>query len=105
MQYSTCTVHNTAPPSFAAVALWFAAQAALHLLLPGPRIEGVPLPDGRRLRYKLTGFRNLLATLARVAADLSDTYFDHLGWAAGLWLVGSAVWLAFLGPKLLGWRR
>jgi Delta14-sterol reductase len=50
--------------SFAAVALWFAAQAALHLLLPGPRIEGVPLPDGRRLRYKLTGFRNLLATLA-----------------------------------------
>jgi hypothetical protein len=43
--------------------------------------------------------------LARVAADLSHTYFDHLGWAAGLWLAGSAVWLAFLGPRLLGVRR
>lgn len=50
--------------SAAAVALWFAAQAALHLLLPGPRIEGVMLATGERLRYKLTGFKNLLATLA-----------------------------------------
>ena len=50
--------------SSAAVALWFAAQAALHLLLPGPRIEGVLLASGERLRYKLTGFGNLLATLA-----------------------------------------
>ena len=50
--------------SFAAVALWFAAQAGLHLLLPGPRIQGVLLSTGKRLNYKLTGFRNLLATLA-----------------------------------------
>lgn len=51
--------------SFAAVSLWFAFQAALHLLLPGPRIQGVELPEGRgRLRYKLTGFKNLLFTLA-----------------------------------------
>lgn len=50
--------------SFAAVALWFAAQAALHLLLPGPRIQGVLLPTGRKLEYKLTGFKNLLVTLA-----------------------------------------
>jgi uncharacterized protein involved in response to NO len=42
----------------------------------------------------------LLAMVARVAADLSHTYFDHLGWAAALWLVGSGVWLAFFGPKL-----
>jgi hypothetical protein len=44
----------------------------------------------------------LLAMLARVAADASQTYFEHLGVAAAVWIVGSAVWLAFLGPKLLG---
>jgi hypothetical protein len=38
---------------------------------------------------------------ARLAADASNTYFDHLAWAAGSWLIGSAVWLAFLGPQLL----
>ena len=51
--------------SFAAVVVWFAAQAALHLLLPGaPLIEGVLLPTGKKLKYKLTGFKNLLVTLA-----------------------------------------
>ena len=34
---------------------WFAFQAALHLLLPGKRREGVVLPNGSRLRYKLNG--------------------------------------------------
>ena len=43
-----------------------------------------------------------LALLARLAADWSDTYFAHLGWAAGAWMVGTAVWLAVLGPRLLG---
>lgn len=43
----------------------------------------------------------LLALLARLAADVSDTYFDHLAWAAATWLLGSAVWLAFLAPHLL----
>jgi hypothetical protein len=43
----------------------------------------------------------LLALAARLAADASQTYFAHLAWAAGAWIAGSAVWLAFLGPKLL----
>ena len=30
-------------------------QALLHLLLPGQRVPGVRLANGRRLRYKLTG--------------------------------------------------
>jgi uncharacterized protein involved in response to NO len=42
-----------------------------------------------------------LALGARVAADASHTYFDHLGWAAACWILGSAVWLGFLGPRLL----
>jgi uncharacterized protein involved in response to NO len=42
----------------------------------------------------------ILAMLARVAADASHSYFAHLGWAAGVWMAGSATWLAFLAPKL-----
>jgi hypothetical protein len=43
----------------------------------------------------------LLALMARLAADASDTYFDHLAWASGAWLLGSGVWLAFLAPYFL----
>jgi uncharacterized protein involved in response to NO len=42
-----------------------------------------------------------LALLARVAADWSDGYFTHLGWAAAAWTAGTAAWLAALGPRLL----
>jgi uncharacterized protein involved in response to NO len=42
-----------------------------------------------------------LALLARLAADWSDTYFQHLAWAAGAWIAGTAAWLAVLGPRLL----
>jgi hypothetical protein len=47
------------------------------------------------------GVTFLLALLGRLAADVSNSYFDHLGWAAAMWLVGSGVWLAFFVPKLL----
>jgi len=43
----------------------------------------------------------LTAMAARVAADASDSYFVHIGWAAGAWIAGTAIWLAYLGPKLL----
>lgn len=43
-----------------------------------------------------------VALIARMAADWSDTYFTHLGWAAAAWIAGTAVWLALLGPRLLG---
>ena len=36
---------------------WFAFQVALHLLLPGQRRQGVVLPNGSRLNYKLNGER------------------------------------------------
>jgi uncharacterized protein involved in response to NO len=41
-----------------------------------------------------------LALAARVAADMSDSYFAHLGWAAGTWIAGSALWLGYLAPRL-----
>lgn len=42
----------------------------------------------------------VLAMMARVAADMSETYFQHLGWAAALWMTSSAIWLACLAPRL-----
>lgn len=43
----------------------------------------------------------LLATAGRLAADASDTYFDHLSWAAAAWLLGSGIWLAFFAPHFV----
>ena len=40
---------------FLVVAGWVLGQLLLHLLLPGRRELGAPLPDGSRLTYKLTG--------------------------------------------------
>ena len=54
-------------PAFWAVPAWFAFQAGLHALLPGPAALGAPLRDGRRLAYKLTGLANLGVTLLVVA--------------------------------------
>lgn len=42
-----------------------------------------------------------LALLARLAADWSNTYFDHLASAAIAWIAGSGVWLAFVAPALV----
>jgi uncharacterized protein involved in response to NO len=78
-------------------------NVATHVSLSHLDLERLAL--GRPPAVAALGVTVLLAMLARVAADLSHTYFDHLGWAAALWLLGSAVWLAFLGPRLLGWRR
>ena len=44
-----------------AVAGWMAFQIALHLALPGNFVEGVLLPNGKRLKYKLTGQQATLA--------------------------------------------
>lgn len=60
--------------------------------------------SGRPRFVVVVGASILLALLARLAADFSHTYFDHLAWAAGIWLVGGAVWLRALAPSLVGWR-
>jgi hypothetical protein len=43
----------------------------------------------------------ILAMAARVAADMSGSYFGHLGWAAGTWIAGTLVWLVYVTPRLL----
>lgn len=42
---------------------WLLFQVALHLILPGEKIEGTKLADGSRLTYKLTGLKNFVITV------------------------------------------
>lgn len=41
--------------AMAAVLGWFSLVLVLHLLLPGAHMQGVALPNRRRLTYKLNG--------------------------------------------------
>ncbi len=72
---------------------------ATHVSLSHLDLSG--LAQGAPRAVAVLGGTVLLAAVARVAADMSNTYFAHVGWAAALWLVGSGTWLGFLGPKLL----
>ncbi len=56
---------------------------------------------GRPPAVIILGAAFLIALSARLAADASNTYYIHLGWAAAVWIAGTAVWLAFFGPKML----
>jgi hypothetical protein len=53
----------------------------------------------------LAGAGILVALLARVVADWSDSYFAHVGAAVASWLIGTIAWLALLGPSLLAAGR
>jgi uncharacterized protein involved in response to NO len=57
--------------------------------------------EGSPVAIAILGAGILVAMMGRFMADWSDTYFEHLGAAAAAWLVGSAAWLAYLGPRLL----
>lgn len=93
--YRVPALHMLFIGGFSLLAFAVATHVVLgHLDLPG-------LALGRPPAVAFLGVMLLLAMLARVSADWSDTYFEHLGWASGMWLAGSATWLAFLGPKLL----
>jgi len=80
-----------------------AFAVATHVAFAHLDLESLAV--GRPLAIVVLGASFLLALMARLAADFSDSYFDHLGWAAALWLFGSAVWLGFIGPKLVRPRR
>ena len=69
-----------------------------HVAMSHLNMEQLAL--GRPPAVIVLGAAFVIALCARLAADASDTYFIHVGWAAGVWIFGSAVWLAFFGPKL-----
>jgi len=64
---------------------WLAFQALLQAFAPGPTVEGTPLEDGTRLRYRMNGRASLLITAAAVAAGAASGAFplrwiyDHFG--------------------------
>ncbi len=72
---------------------------ATHVSLSHLDLDALAL--GRPAAVVFLGVTMLLAMLARLGADFTHSYFEHLGYASAFWLAGSGVWLAFLGPKLV----
>ncbi|XP_059947359.1 delta(14)-sterol reductase LBR isoform X2 [Mesoplodon densirostris] len=54
---------------FGAYLLWFFLQALFYLLPIGKVVEGTPLTDGRRLKYRLNGFYAFILTSVLVGAS------------------------------------
>jgi len=78
-----------------------AFAVATHVILGHLDLDHLAL--GRPPAVAFLAVALALALAGRLVADWSTTYFEHLGAAAACWLAGTAVWLAFVGPKL--WRR
>jgi uncharacterized protein involved in response to NO len=93
--YRVPALHILFIGGFSLMAFGVATHVALsHLDLP-------ELAAGNPRPVIAFGAAFLLALAARLAADMSHTYFDHLAWAAGMWIAGSVVWIVFFGPRLL----
>ncbi|XP_004691087.1 PREDICTED: lamin-B receptor [Condylura cristata] len=86
---------------FGVYLLWFFLQSLLYLLPIGKVVEGTPLADGRRLKYRLNGFYAFILTSAGVGAslfwglDLSyvHSHFLQLALAATAFAVVLSVYL------------
>lgn len=76
-----------------------AFAVATHVALNHLGLEELALRSPRPV--VALGLLLLLALVTRFVADLTDAYFLHLTLAALLWLIGAAIWLAFLGPHFL----
>lgn len=72
---------------------------ATHVSLSHLGMEKLAL--GRPWPVVVLALTFLMVLTARLAADLTDAYFEHLGWAAALWLAGTAAWLAFFTPAFV----
>jgi delta14-sterol reductase/lamin-B receptor len=51
---------------------WLVFQALLQAFAPGPTVEGTPLEDGTRLRYRMNGRSSLLITAAAFGAGVGS---------------------------------
>jgi protein-S-isoprenylcysteine O-methyltransferase Ste14 len=64
---------------------WLVFQALLQAFAPGPTVEGSPLDDGTRLRYRMNGRSSLLITAVVLAAGVGAGWlpprwiYDHFG--------------------------
>jgi protein-S-isoprenylcysteine O-methyltransferase Ste14 len=78
---------NSIVPTIEAAAVylgWVAVQALLYVVLPGRTVEGLPLIDGTRLRYRLNGL--LAAAITLIALGVGQA----LGWFSLSWLADHA---------------
>ncbi len=91
----------------AALHVLFIGGFSLMVLSVGTHVSYAHLPGleevmtGRHPAIVAMGVSVIVALLGRTAADVSHTYYQHLLSAALAWIAGSAVWLGYLGPKLL----
>lgn len=86
---------------FLAVLAWYAVQAVLYALPCGALVEGAPLKDGTRLRYRCNGFFAFVVTLVAFFADYVYSGTSHVG----QFVKGNIHWLAlasFVYSALLG---
>ena len=64
---------------------WLVFQALLQAFAPGPTVEGTPLEDGTRLRYRMNGRSSLLISAVAVGAGAASGLlplrwiYDHFG--------------------------
>jgi uncharacterized protein involved in response to NO len=97
--YRVPALHVLFIGGFSLLAFGVATHVALsHLNLEREREESP-------MAVKILGAGMILALLGRVAADWSATYFEHLGAAALAWLIGSAAWLLYFGPRFVEGER
>jgi Delta14-sterol reductase len=62
--------------SVAIVAGWLIFQGLLQIYAPGRWVEGTPLPDGTRLKYKMNGWIAWWVTWAILAAGVALSLFS-----------------------------
>jgi len=70
-------------PTFAAFTVylgWFAFQAFLQIVLPGKVVEGLPLEDGSRLKYRINGLAAMIVSFAVLGLG------HGLGWFSLTWI-------------------
>lgn len=93
--YRVAALHILFIGGFALMAFGVATHVALGHL----NMERLGL--GRPPAVIILGAAFMIALIMRLMADASDAYFGHLGWAAAIWIAGSAAWLIFFGPKMM----
>ncbi|MBI5480091.1 MAG: hypothetical protein HY906_14590 [Deltaproteobacteria bacterium] len=90
------------PRAVAIYGVWFALQAALQILMPGPWKEGMPLADGTRLKYRMNGWVSwwltwALVGFAVVTGLLPATFFyDEYGPLLSTVVIFSFVYSGYL---------